>query len=122
MGELVLKNAVKREKGYMYYLDKEGSVFRSKLGRKKKGAKTEEKNEVEESEPKAETSGYMQVEENKTSEEKINDRNATIEGGEEVANRWFVCLTCGYKQAKKKGQIAKMFKCPRCIDRELVER
>jgi len=33
MGEIVLKKAVEREKGYLYYLDGEGNVCRAKLNR-----------------------------------------------------------------------------------------
>lgn len=29
--EVVLKNAVKREKGYLYFVDAEGSVVRAKM-------------------------------------------------------------------------------------------
>jgi len=36
MGEIIVKNAVKREKGYLYYIDGEGNVCRAKMGRKKK--------------------------------------------------------------------------------------
>ena len=36
MGEIVLEKAVEREKGYLYYVDGEGNVCRSKMGRKKK--------------------------------------------------------------------------------------
>ena len=36
MSEIVLANAVQREKGYLYYLDKEGNVCRAKMGRAKK--------------------------------------------------------------------------------------
>lgn len=36
MGEIVVKNAVQREKGYLYYIDKEGNICRAKPGRKKK--------------------------------------------------------------------------------------
>jgi len=39
MGEIVLKNAVVREAGYLYYVDAKGSVCRAKMvhgGRKKK--------------------------------------------------------------------------------------
>ena len=41
MGEIILKNAVEREKGYLYYVDGEGNVCRSKMarGRKKKNGK-----------------------------------------------------------------------------------
>jgi len=39
MGEVILKNAVKREKGYMYYVDGKGNLCRAKMargGKKKK--------------------------------------------------------------------------------------
>ena len=38
MSEIILKNAVKREKGYLYFVDAEGSVCRAKMvhGGKKK--------------------------------------------------------------------------------------
>lgn len=39
MGEIVLKNAVKREVGYLYYVDATGNVCRAKMqhkGRTKK--------------------------------------------------------------------------------------
>jgi len=36
MGEIVVRNAVQREKGFIYYLDKEGNIYRAKMGRKKK--------------------------------------------------------------------------------------
>lgn len=42
MAELVAKAGVKREKGYLYYLDKEGDVSRAKMARGgKKGGKPE---------------------------------------------------------------------------------
>ena len=37
MSELVLENAIKREKGYLYFIDKEGNIKRTKMGRKKNG-------------------------------------------------------------------------------------
>jgi len=38
MGKIILKNAVKREKGFLYYVDGEGNVMSAKMvrGRKKK--------------------------------------------------------------------------------------
>lgn len=39
MGEIIMKNAVKREKGYMYYVDGKGNLCKAKMakgGRKKK--------------------------------------------------------------------------------------
>ena len=36
MSEVVLTNATEREKGYLYYIDKEGNVCRAKMGRAKK--------------------------------------------------------------------------------------
>lgn len=44
MGEVIIKNAVKREQGYLYYIDSEGNVCRAKMvhhGRKKKSKKEE---------------------------------------------------------------------------------
>lgn len=37
MGKIIVKNAVEREKGYLYYVDGEGNVCRAKMkqGRKK---------------------------------------------------------------------------------------
>jgi len=34
MGEVILKNAVEREKGYLYYVDGEGNVCRALMSRK----------------------------------------------------------------------------------------
>jgi len=39
MGEIILKKAIERELGYLYYIDKEGNVCRTKMGRKKKSKK-----------------------------------------------------------------------------------
>jgi len=38
MGQIVKKNVVKREKGYLYYVDGKGNVCRARMkrGRKKK--------------------------------------------------------------------------------------
>ena len=39
MKELVYKNAIEREKGYLYFIDAEGSIWKAKMntsGRKKK--------------------------------------------------------------------------------------
>jgi len=38
MGKIIVKNAVKRESGYLYYIDGEGNVCKAKMkhGRKKK--------------------------------------------------------------------------------------
>jgi len=39
MGEFIMKNAVKREKGYMYYVDGKGNLCRAKMavgGKRKK--------------------------------------------------------------------------------------
>jgi hypothetical protein len=36
-GEILVKNAVKREQGYLYYVDGDGNVCRAKMARK--GAK-----------------------------------------------------------------------------------
>ena len=34
MKELVVKNAIEREPGYLYYIDGEDSIYRSKMNRK----------------------------------------------------------------------------------------
>ena len=34
MGKIILKNAVQRKKGYMYYIDKDGSVCEAEMNRK----------------------------------------------------------------------------------------
>ncbi|MHA1343373.1 MAG: hypothetical protein ACTSQG_05270 [Promethearchaeota archaeon] len=34
MGEIILKNAVEREKGYLYYVDGKGNVCKAKMSRK----------------------------------------------------------------------------------------
>lgn len=39
MGEILFKNLVKREPGYLYYIDGEGNVCRAEMGRKKEGGK-----------------------------------------------------------------------------------
>jgi len=42
MSEIVLRNAVKRESGWLYFVDKDGNVARAKMqhkGRTKKGGK-----------------------------------------------------------------------------------
>lgn len=36
MGEVIIENAVEREKGWLYYVDGDGNVCRAKMGRKKK--------------------------------------------------------------------------------------
>lgn len=39
MGKIVLKKAVKRKQGYLYYIDKDGNICEAKMsksGRKKK--------------------------------------------------------------------------------------
>lgn len=33
MSEVILKNAVKREPGYLYFIDKNGSVCKAKMAR-----------------------------------------------------------------------------------------
>lgn len=33
MGEVIMKGAVKREKGYMYYVDGKGNLCRAKMAR-----------------------------------------------------------------------------------------
>lgn len=42
MGKIIAKNIVKREKGFLYYIDKEGNVCEAKMargGKKKKKKK-----------------------------------------------------------------------------------
>jgi hypothetical protein len=39
MGTIIKRNVVKREKGYLYYIDKDGNVARSKMSRGKKAKK-----------------------------------------------------------------------------------
>lgn len=39
MGEILLKDAVKREPGYLYYVDSKGNVCRAKMNRGKKKKK-----------------------------------------------------------------------------------
>lgn len=36
MGEIILRNVVEREKGYLYYIDKDGNVCRAVMGRGRK--------------------------------------------------------------------------------------
>lgn len=36
MGEIILENAIEREKGYLYYVDGKGNVCRAPLNRKGK--------------------------------------------------------------------------------------
>jgi hypothetical protein len=36
MGEIIVKNVVTREPGYIYYVDGQGNVCRAKMGRKTK--------------------------------------------------------------------------------------
>ena len=43
MGQILLKKAVKRESGYLYYIDGEGNVCRAKMARRKKKAKKKTK-------------------------------------------------------------------------------
>ena len=42
MGKVIVKNAIERKKGYLYYVDGKGNVCEAKMargGRKKKAAK-----------------------------------------------------------------------------------
>jgi len=42
MGKIIVKNAIERKKGYLYYVDGKGNVCEAKMargGRKKKAAK-----------------------------------------------------------------------------------
>ena len=41
MGKIIVRNAVKREPGYLYYVDGEGNVCRAKMSR---GGKKKRKN------------------------------------------------------------------------------
>ena len=45
MGKVVLKNAIKRKEGYLYYVDGKGNVMETKMarGRKKKVEKKRKK-------------------------------------------------------------------------------
>lgn len=36
MGEIIIKNAVVRKPGYLYYIDGNGSICEAKMGNKKK--------------------------------------------------------------------------------------
>ena len=42
MGEIILKDAVQREKGYLYYVDADGNVCRAEMQRKGRVKKKEE--------------------------------------------------------------------------------
>jgi len=39
MAEILIKDAVKRESGYLYYVDGKGNVCRAKMARGRKGKK-----------------------------------------------------------------------------------
>lgn len=39
MGEIILKNAVQRKEGYLYYVDGEGNICEAKMQRKGKSVK-----------------------------------------------------------------------------------
>jgi hypothetical protein len=39
MAEIIIKNAVVREKGYLYYVDGQGNVCRAKMARGRKKSK-----------------------------------------------------------------------------------
>ena len=39
MGEIILKDAVRREVGYLYYVDGKGNVCRAKMSRRGKSKK-----------------------------------------------------------------------------------
>jgi len=43
MGEIILKDAVQREKGYLYYVDADGNVCRAEMNRK--GGRVKKKEE-----------------------------------------------------------------------------
>jgi len=36
MGEIIVENAVEREKGYLYYVDAEGNICRARMKHNKK--------------------------------------------------------------------------------------
>jgi hypothetical protein len=36
MGKIIIKNAIKREKGFLYYIDGNGSICKAKMARGKK--------------------------------------------------------------------------------------
>ena len=39
MGKIIIKNLVKREKGFLYYVDGEGNVCQAKMAKGKKKSK-----------------------------------------------------------------------------------
>ena len=39
MGEIIIKNAVQREVGYLYYVDGQGNVCKAKMARRGKSKK-----------------------------------------------------------------------------------
>jgi hypothetical protein len=39
MGKIIVKNAVKREPGFLYYVDGQGNVCQAEMKHKKKGGK-----------------------------------------------------------------------------------
>lgn len=39
MGEIIIKEAVQRKQGYLYYIDSEGSICEAKMVHKGKGKK-----------------------------------------------------------------------------------
>lgn len=40
MGKIIVKNAVKREKGYLYYVDGEGNICHSEMNKKGRSPKS----------------------------------------------------------------------------------
>jgi len=39
MGKIIVKNAIERKKGFLYYVDGEGNICEAKMGRKGKSKK-----------------------------------------------------------------------------------
>lgn len=39
MGKIIIKNAVKRESGFLYYIDGQGNICSAKMSKKKKEKK-----------------------------------------------------------------------------------
>jgi hypothetical protein len=50
MGEIIIKNAIKRKEGYLYYIDKDGNICEAEMkkrGRPKKIPKIEIKDKID---------------------------------------------------------------------------
>lgn len=43
MGKIIVKNAVERKKGFLYYIDVEGNLCEAEMNRKKKSNSSKEK-------------------------------------------------------------------------------